>query len=282
MNTWTYIIVNKMKNIFINFIKKIIPLNFYKKVRISIFWIASIFNLKKKIYNHKQDLNTNEKILNNIFPYNDKKKIIRILKKNNIDYYDENISWHYHFAAALSLKKSNIKILEIGTFKGNYTNFLSKVFKKSLIYTIDMQDVDIKKYVTLMKKNDNKFFSKIYNERKNNIFEKNIIFKKIDSFYLLDNFQNNSFDFIWVDGDHLSPQVQIDLFSSLRLIKKDGFILCDDVIKNNYKNEYVDNSSFKTIEYLTNKKLIATYFIIKRVWKENHNAKKYISVSKKK
>jgi hypothetical protein len=271
-----------MKNIFINFIKKIIPLNFYKKVRIFIFWVVSIFNLKKKFYNHKQDLNINEKILNNIFPNNDKKKIIKILKKNNIDYYDENISWHYHFAAALSLNKSNIKILEIGTFKANYTNFLSKVFKKSVIYTIDMEDVDIKKYVTLMKKNDDKFFSKIYDERKNNIFEKNIIFKRIDSLYLLDNFQNNSFDFIWVDGDHLSPQVQIDLFSSLKLIKKDGFILCDDVIKNNYKNEYVDNSSFKTIEYLTNKKLITTYFIIKRVWKENHNAKKYISVSKKK
>ena len=51
------------------------------------------------------------------------------------------ISNHYLLIAAISLKYLNIKnILEIGTFDGYCSSFLSYCFKGSKITTIDLND----------------------------------------------------------------------------------------------------------------------------------------------
>ena len=41
--------------------------------------------------------------------------------------------------------------------------------------------------------------------------------------------------------------------SSLFLIKNDGFIVCDDIIMDNYKDKYVSNDSYKKLKTLEKK-----------------------------
>ena len=63
---------------------------------------------------------------------------------------------------------------------------------------------------------NNNFLYLFLNKRKKNISNKNIKFIEMDSFDLIDKFSNKKFDFIWVDGNHLAPQVQFDIFQSIK------------------------------------------------------------------
>ena len=55
---------------------------------------------------------------------------------------------------------------------------------------------------------------------------------------------------MWIDGDHLNPQVNIDLLQSTILLKEDGLMLCDDVIKIKHKGKYTSGEIFETLEML--------------------------------
>ena len=101
----------------------------------------------------------------------------------------------------------------------------------------------------------------------------------MDSFNLIEKFEKNSFDLIWIDGDHLNPQCTIDIFSSLYLLKQNGIMLCDDIIKFKYKDKYASNESFQTLNFLENKKILRNIFFVKRCNKINAIRKKYISMS---
>ena len=48
------------------------------------------------------------------------------------------------------------------------------------------------------------------------------------------NFENNFFDMIYIDGNHLYDFVLSDLVNSLDKIKNDGLIICDDYNLKNY------------------------------------------------
>ena len=62
------------------------------------------------------------------------------LKENNFDYFDSNLSWHYHLFAGISKDNHNINILEIGTSTGEFTNYLAKIFSDSKITSIDLNE----------------------------------------------------------------------------------------------------------------------------------------------
>ena len=49
-----------------------------------------------------------------------------------------------------------------------------------------------------------------------------------DSSNCLSNFKSNSFDFIYIDGDHKYEKVKEDLREAKRLIKKDNALICGD------------------------------------------------------
>ena len=178
-----------------------------------------IKNVKKKLldkYFQKYFLNKQYKFNNKVLlklkinPI----KVKRILEKFGYFYDDQNLSWHHHIFAGLSSNKKK-RILEIGTFDGKFANFLSKIFPKSKIITCDLDDKN--SFFRKTYKRDNKIYLKEFlNKRDKNINKKNIEFIKIDSFYLIDYFLNEKFDMIWVDGNHLGPQVQFDIFQLMR------------------------------------------------------------------
>ena len=86
---------------------------------------------------------------------------------------------------------------------------------------------------------------------------------------------------IWIDGDHLNPQVTIDLIQSTILLKEGGLMLCDDVIKSGYKGKYTSGESFETLEMLGKKNIISNKYFIKRISRQNSFIKSFISISKK-
>lgn len=254
--------------------------NIKKKIFYYIVHPFSFFKaLSMKKYNIADDLNFNEKILKKI--NFDLEKIQLNLSKNNIDYYNENISWHYHLFSGIKKNKVN-KILEIGTYKGEFTNFLSNTFPDANITTIDLPKNDaifINNY-NRHSKDEIKNYEKKLKENLKNL--KNVNYIEMNSIFLLNNFDKCSFDLIWIDGDHLNPQVTFDIFSALFLLKNEGYIFCDDIVFSNYSSKYSNKSSFETLKYLEKKKIINNEFILKRISKINAiKEKKYISISKK-
>ena len=234
-----------------------------------------IIKLKKKFYDEKKDIIENEKLLKKI--NFSKNIIIKNLAKKNLDYYSKDLSWHYHIFSGFN-KNKKYKILEIGTFVGNFTNFLSKTFGTSKIYTIDLED-NHRNFVYTYDKKKIKNKKDFFITRKKNLSNKNIVSLKINSLDLINKFKKNYFDIIWVDGDHLDPQVSIDIFSSLHLLKKGGIFCCDDICLN--KNDPVINQTdgHKILKYLELNNKIKTYFFVKRINKNNDWSKKYISLS---
>ena len=171
------------------------------------------------------------------------------------------------------------KILEIGTYKGNFTNFLTKIFPNSEISTIDIPHSLSPDFKNL-KTND---FDEAISTLNKNLSSANIR-KYIDSsFNLLEIFEKNYFDFIFVDGDHLNPQVTIDIFQSLYLLKKGGIMITDDnLINKNQNTDDVNLDSYETLKYLKNIEKITLELFIKKISYKNLFQKKYVSFSIKK
>jgi predicted O-methyltransferase YrrM len=235
-------------------------------------------NPRKQLYNLQKDLEYNEKVLSKFFGSYDKKKISEILVTNKLKYSSNELSWHYHLFTCFNNSPKNI--LEIGTLSGEFTNYLSNLYPESKIYSIDLYQDD-KNFKNTYDRNTDDKLSKFIELRKNNLKNKNIIFKELDSFNLLNHFKDIEFDLVWIDGDHLNPQVTIDIFSTYNLLNKDGIMMCDDIIKDSYESSYVDNQSFKTLSSFQDKNLLSNNYILKRINKNNYKHKKFISISKK-
>lgn len=212
----------------------------------------------------------------------DLQKIKLRLYQLNFQYDDESLSWHYHLFAGLNehFKKKNIQvknILEIGTYNGQFTNFLSQIYPNAKISTIDLDENDPEFKDQYNRQNKN-MLNKFLNQRKIYLDKKNIIFIKDNSLNIKNYFNSKKFDLIWIDGDHSNPVVTIDIINSLDLINDKGIILNDDVTINK-KSKYTSNDAYKTLDYLQKKKLVKNYYLIKRIRKMNSYYKKYIAVS---
>ena len=213
----------------------------------------------------------------NIFKKDIKKNLLKI----DMEIFDCKLSWHFHFCAGLSsISEERIDILEIGTANGNFAKFLSKLINVNKIYTIDLPDND-ERFINSYNRETPEKLNLFLNMRKKNLDSEKINFIMMDSKNIIEKFENKKFDLIWVDGDHLNPQVTIDIMNSLKLIKNKGYILCDDIIMENEKNFKQSNSdSYKTIESLKESKMINVRYILKRL-RFNKFKKKYIAIINK-
>ena len=250
------------------------------------FYVGILYNYKLRSRNIKislyvkelkENLKYNDNLLNKLNL--DQKKIEFILKKNNLTYIDNNLSWHYHIFTGLSENKS-YNILEIGTYIGEFTKYLSKIFPISKIITIDLEDKD--QYFFQKNKDNGEKIKSFINLREKNLDNKNINFLRMDSSLLSTKFKVETFDFIWVDGDHNDPQVTKDINQSVDLCKKGGVICVDDVIFTNYKDRLVRNDSFVALENIRKKYFLDIHYLIKRINISNFKEKKYISYLLKK
>tara|TARA_B100001094_G_C18025111_1_gene717168 strand:+ start:223 stop:1047 length:825 start_codon:yes stop_codon:yes gene_type:complete len=189
--------------------------------------------------------------------------------------------------SSLSLKRNleNTEILEIGSYNGKNAFLLSWLFSNAKIYTIDLpkEDPDFKN--TYSRKNN---FNTFINDRDKILNQENIFFSETNSLNLINH--KKMYDLIWVDGAHNNPTVTIDIINSIKLLKPNGLLICDDVItKDSFHKESVYSSiaSLEVLESLNKEKIITMDFIYKKIDFEslcnpnNINYERKITVSKK-
>lgn len=261
------------------FIKKFLPEKLFLQF-ITIYQGIKLRSLKYIFYQAKHDLTLNEK---NFKKLGFKLKKIKVLLKNEkLDYYNAKLSWHYHVFAALKTRNKRIyNILEIGTHKGQFTNFLAKIFQSSKvkIYTIDLKKTSYD-FINSYNRQNKNYRKNFLEERNYNLKNKNIIFKEMNSFDLLKNFNKNYFDLIFLDGDHTNPQVSMDVISAFYLLKRNGILICDDIYLNSKDNKFNEKShGYEPIKHLDDKYKMKTTYFVKRVLRRNAVMKKYISYS---
>ena len=277
-----------MKKILKKILLFILNKKLFERFKLIYYKLKKLNSLKTIFYgekNLKKDLEFNEKSLVNLgFSL---KRIKHNLEKNGMDYYNEDLSWHYHIFSGFKNNDKKLKILEIGTGPGNFANFLSNIFPNSHITTFALPTNSIvshKEFIRINKRDNLKFRKRYVKQRNKNLKKKNISFIVADSFNLLEKFNKNTFDLIWIDGDHSNPQCAIDIFQSTLLLKKKGVIISDDIRKEYsynkyYKNYYQYMSGFLNLKKLEEKKILKNYYFIKRIRNTNAIIKKYIAYS---
>ena len=187
-------------------------------------------------------------------------------------------SQHQVLFSSISLNKKIKTILEIGTFDGNNIKFLSTLFPKASIVSVDLED-------------DNKLFTKSYGrddqrkrasfiEYRNTVLNtcENVEFIKKNSIkYLFDNKKN--FDLIWIDGAHGYPFVTIDITNCLKVLSSDGFLICDDIYKKIEKSDsfYRSEAAMQTLTSYLNAKVILEFNLI---FKRLNDEEKFIAIVK--
>ncbi len=226
---------------------------------------------KKNFNKYNLDYDQAEKLINNIK--------IKVIDKN----YNMS-SEHLKLFAGLSLNFSFNKILEIGTYNGINALILSSLFPNADIDTIDLDDED-QNFFSLYNRKNLKDKNEFIKKRDLNISKSNKInFRKMNSINLINDDQKK-YDLIWIDGFHGNPTVTIDIINSIKLIKDDGFIICDDVyLYGDSYNPYVSNATFKTLEELKKNKIIKYDLFLKRIDKNSNifpKEKKFIAIVKK-
>ncbi len=254
------------------FIKRIIfKINLYlskKKYDQSIFLSEQNQIFKNNNLDRKFGINTFSKIA-------DKYKFL-----NN-----DSSSEHQILLCAISDKKNIKNILEIGTYDGTNSFLISQLFPNSYLETIDLSDDD-ETFKKTYGRQDYIQYRKLINTREKILKENaNINFYHKNSVSLIT--EAKKFDLIWIDGAHGYPVVTIDIINSLRLLNKNGIILCDDVwIDKPYIQDKIYNSlaTFETLNELKQNHLVDYNLFYKRLDVENNSFKdtrKYIAFVKK-
>jgi predicted O-methyltransferase YrrM len=209
-----------------------------------------------------------------------------ILNKKLGRYFDfKNDSIHWLVFSALSARGYKPeRILEIGTFDGEFTFILSQLFPESEVVTVDLPESDPLLRGLYDRENDEAFTEYLRIQR-TNLSQPNIQAIKCNSFFILDQFQCK-FDLIWVDGGHLYPEVAWDLCSSYHLCSPGGYVLCDDVIpeSKSYKDQYVSHESNEVLEYVQSRVDCELTLFLKRRNPElyaRRHTRKYVSCMRK-
>jgi hypothetical protein len=144
-----------------------------------------------------------------------------------------------------SLDKKLI-ICEIGVFKGDFSKFLKDNLDPKELHLIDI-------FEGMMcsgdKDGNNIIYSDLSRDYENLLTffqnDKSVFLHKGKSFDILNGFEDNYFDIIYIDGDHTYEGVKKDLEVSLKKIKKTGFICGHDYTQDKFPGVVKAVSDFK-------------------------------------
>jgi hypothetical protein len=103
-------------------------------------------------------------------------------------------------------------------------------FKELTLYSLDpyikYSDTDAMSKLTEGENGDN-LYNFVFN-RLNNSYGGRSKLVRSDSNYLINNVEDNSLDFVFIDGDHSYEGVKIDIENSFSKVKSGGLISGDD------------------------------------------------------
>lgn len=182
-----------------------------------------------------------------------------------VTYSENNGMWSEHlvFFAALATSQLPItKILEIGTFKGQTTRILADLFPNSAVDSIDLSHEEISRIGT--------YAYAAKELPKSEEMPENVKLITSNSLKLID--ETIRYDLIWVDGNHRSPYAQIDISNAIRMIRGNGFVLCDDIyLKKSIFEKDSGSESIESITALKEAGIIEYSLIRKRLSKKFNN-----------
>lgn len=201
-HNYKFIYKSKNKNFF---------LTFYLMLKLFIFRKKSFLDKKYNVIYKKQfkfDDVEEGSFSQDWFSYN-KKYLVRIFYKFN-------------------LINRSLNILEIGSFEGKSTLFFLKIFNNSKITCVDTFEPS--------EENLDKDFNIVYDNFKKNIKpykdRVNIFKGTSDNFFKKNN--QESYDLIYVDGNHKYDFVLRDANNSFKKLKRGGIMVFDDFMWNYY------------------------------------------------
>lgn len=117
-------------------------------------------------------------------------------------------------------KTSSINILEIGVFEGLYASKIYEVFLDSYIYLLDTWNTSNTDFYYSVR---NGLVEKAYSIAKSRFIDKkNVTFLIEDSKTAHKKYEDNFFDWIYVDGDHSYDGVMSDLINFYPKLKING------------------------------------------------------------
>ena len=177
-----------------------------------------------------------------------KKIFKKLFSKNRINLILENLS------------NKDLHALEIGIHKGDFSKQLAKQLRPKKLILVDPwiaydDDIYAKSWYGNSSKSNqsiqDKYFLDIrkYFENEIKISTVEIHRKTSDNFF---NKNQNMFDLIYIDGNHLFDFVKRDIINSLKFIKQDGIIVLDDY---NVVGWW-DDGITKAVDFFKKKKLI--------------------------
>ncbi|WP_297669388.1 class I SAM-dependent methyltransferase [uncultured Desulfovibrio sp.] len=203
---------------------------------------------------------------------------------------DENkscFSEHYTLFAAFSALPVK-RILELGTYNGEFTFFLSRIFPDAEIVTVDLPDSDPVFCATYGR--DEVEARKNFIEKRNHRLASNrITFIQRNSFFL-PSLGLKKFDCIWVDASHIFPAVAWDVCNAYHLLNDNCFMAFDDIFIPEKKKvplwNHIDAyDGGEALSVLNDGAWGSLNFILKRFspdWSANQRRRKYIAVFQKK
>jgi hypothetical protein len=186
-------------------------------------------------------------------------------------------SEHLVFFSALARKNKNLqRVLEIGTFQGETSRLLGKLFPQAVVESLDLPDEERVK---------NKVYAYVdsMNFPSDESAVSRIKYLKQNSLRLVDFL--GGYDLIWVDGNHLSPYTISDIVNSVRLMSNQGYLVCDDIyLKKPFLEVNADLSAISIIKALSKAEMISYELIRKRLGFRFNNIMsgyKYIAIIRK-
>jgi hypothetical protein len=130
----------------------------------------------------------------------------------------------------------NINILEVGTHSGNYAERIYQIFPKSSIYLLDTWDSNNTDFYYSTRPG---LVEKAYAMTLEKFKDKpNVNIIKADSVVAYKEFQDNFFDWIYIDGDHSYDGVKNDLQNWFKKLKINGIMSGHDWDVNSSNPEF--------------------------------------------
>lgn len=189
--------------------------------------------------------------------------VLRELRGAPFDFGKDSVHWLL-FACLSRSTVPAVRILEIGTFDGQFSAILARLFPAAEIVTVDLPESDPILRTTYDRELDTEY-QRFVATRSANLTAPNIRFRQFNSAFLLDNVPG-PFDLIWVDGGHLYPEVAWDIAIAHHLCREGGYLLCDDVIPtlDGQRTAYVSPDSFQVLRYVTDRTGAPLHLFLKR------------------
>jgi predicted O-methyltransferase YrrM len=193
------------------------------------------------------------------------------------DYDPARDSVHWLLAGCVEQRLQPRRILELGTFTGQFTAILAKLFPDAEISTVDLPPDDPLLRGMYGRKKAGKLERELA-QRAKYLAHPNIVPIACNTFFLLDAVKG-PFDLIWVDAGHRFPDVAWDLCNAYHLTRPGGVLMADDVtLDPNFTSKTLGPDSVIVLQYLAERRPVSLHYFLKRRNVNNHlHQRKYVA-----